>query len=259
MAAPHIVYEDLAIHLARALPRDPVATSLLRAFSSDAGWSPRQVRKVEHMLREAGRRVEPAPLKSDRGHWWYDTSRERQALRGHKRGIVHRYRHRHRDASIVRRHRKGQSLRSLAAFYGLTHAGVRYIVNRAKHGLDLSRRKVMSTTNLKVRDVTDFLKQGGKRTIRKIQGSYPLPVPIQVPGTERRIHISLCRWLRLDSCRSAQRHNAIQAATWLNNREDRPLRRRRLATIVRDAIEWRDNSMKEKTHERSRYKTELCF
>ena len=159
--------EDLAFALAEI--DHPVARSLLRAWSSDRGWTARQAAYAARLVREAApvegeeRLVPPAPYLSG-GAWWRDVSAARQALRGVKSGIMRRWRTRKRDNEIKALYEAGQHTQTmLAELFALSVRTIKRILRRFREGVDIRRRTVAPTDSLLAK-IRGSMK--GTRTLR---------------------------------------------------------------------------------------------
>ena len=209
---PHV---DLGIAFGREFEAgrisDESAPSLLRAWSSDRGWTPRQAAKAAVILDKAGRPVPPST--HTRGDpWWFDTRPERQALRGRKSGIMRRWRERERDELIDRWYHRGiHTVAEMAEHFGLTRQAIYHVLHR-----------VVSAPLPRLAAIV-------KRTIENVP---VLGIPSAVRGREPRIWTSLMRWCGLRTVRE-QPDDAVEAeAERLNALEERPLKPRRLAAVV---------------------------
>jgi len=238
--APAIPGEDAAIALARRVEankvRDPAALSLLRWWSEQGEWTPRQTSMAVALLLKSdepipGETQAVPPYPYTRGGLWHgDTRPERQALRGRKSGIMRRWRTRERDGKILYWRERGESLAALAARFGLSRSGIAYIL-----------RRVVSAPLPKLEAV--------QRTIRRVQSlgevdpPSAIPVPISAcPGQPRRIFRALARWCGLQTVKRLPDSAVQREAERLNAAEARPLKPARVAGIVRkvcrERVQW---------------------
>ena len=139
------------------------AKSLVRAFSSDDGWTTQQAALANHLVRESKEHVPvkdgelppPAPLYRD---FDGDTSQQRQALRGIRSGVMRRYRTLERDKAIWQDKQDGLTNQEIARRHKLCIRQVQNIVRYMRDKwVDIRRRLIAPVTELLVSDPKAFL------------------------------------------------------------------------------------------------------
>ena len=219
--------EAMAIQLAETLEAGRVrdhhaARSLLRAWSSDEGWTPAQARLAARLLREAPlpagevRAIAPHTYRRG-GAWWRDVRPERQALRGRKSGITRRWRTRDRDKRIRTLRRQGESLGKIASTVGMSRSGVVHVLKR-KMSAPLPRLAAVRRTIL--------------RTPEAIIGSHS--------SRNCALFNGLIRWTGLRTVRLLSDNDVADEAHRLNRTLPKPLGDREVRKIVRSVCQRRE-------------------
>ena len=253
---------DRICQLHEHAPRDPVARSLIRAWSEEQQLTARQWALTGSIIRDnpiPGRTVALAPApslrsKPDENGKFPSRNGALQAARAIKRAEYRRWAIRDRDREIERRYREdGLKISDLSRTFKLSRPTIYAAIKRARLGIKAlleDRRKRPRKWALDTSYwITSAMIESVKHAILKALECQPKPPPApiqidksQMRGANCRVFTAMMRWCRLDSVQILS-NSIVRGAVMIHaNRTEPGMRpseiRKIAASVCRKRRRW---------------------